>query len=175
MVRRVRLVLGCLEAPTDLVLQANLALQAIQEDQLDLVVLLGLAAQQVPPVQKGQIVQLVLWAQRPLAYPVVLDLPYLPVGLKVLAVLALQDHLCPQRVQTVQKTRWPREVLVTRADQEVLANRVDLRDRVDPMARLGLSCPIDPECLCHLEVLEVLADLEILVVPQIVQVVQLVP
>jgi len=175
LVRMVQMALGCLEAPKDLVLQANLDLQAIQEDQLDLVVLLDLAVQKVPTVQKGQMVQLVHWAQHRLVYPVVLDLPYLPVNLKVLVVLIHQDHLCPQKVQTVQETRWTRKVLVTQVDQKVRADPVDPRDRLDPVARLGLSCPRDPEDPCHLEVLTVLADLEILAVRQIVQVVQLVP
>lgn len=175
MVRLVRMVLGCLEAPKDLVLQANLDLQAIQEDQLDLVVQLDLTAQKVPTVQKDQMVQLVPWAQRPLVYPVVLDLPYLPVDLKVLVVLTHQDHLCLQKVQTVLEILCPRKVLVTRVDQKVRTGPVDPRDRLDPVARLGLSCLRDPEGPCHLEVLMVLADLEIPAVPQIVQVVQLVP
>lgn len=169
------MVLDCLEAPQDRVLQANRDLQAIQEDPLDLVVLLDLTVQKVPLVQKVRIVQLVLRDQRPLVFPAVLDRPYHPVDLKVLVVLVHQDHLYPQKVQKVQRTRMPRKVLVARIDQKVLANPVDPKDQVDPVARIALSCPRDPDCPYHLGVLEVLAVLGILVVRQIIQVVQLVP
>jgi hypothetical protein len=162
---------GCLEALKDLVLQANLDLQAIQEDPLDLVVLLDLAAQKVHSDQQDQIVQLVPGSHWPLAYPVLLDLPYLPVDLQVLTVLDLQGRLCPQKVQMVQKTRWPRKVLVIRVDPRVLVDRVDPRDQIDPVVRLVLNCPMDPDFLFHLEVLMVLADLEILAAPRLVQVV----
>jgi hypothetical protein len=175
MVQMVRKVLDCLEDPKDRVLQADRDLQAIQEDPLDLVVLLDLAFQKVPLVQKVQMVQLVLRVQSPLVFPAVLDRLYLPVDLRVLMVLVRLDHLYPQKVQKVQRTRLPRKVLVARIDQKVLADPVDPKDQVDPVARIALSCRRDPGCPCHLEVLEVLAVLEILVVPQIVQVVQLVP
>jgi hypothetical protein len=111
------MVLGCPEALEDLVLQASLDFQAFQKDQLDLVLPLDLVVLEVPPVQKDQMVPPVPWDQFLLFYPVVPDLLYLPVDLKVLAVLDFQDHLYPQMVQTVQKIRWLLQVLVTRVDQ----------------------------------------------------------